>query len=420
MRRVWIALVLALAVLTGGCAPGSGEQPTRLTAVFADTTNLFEGSEVRVLGLTVGEVTDITPSGGTVDVAMAVDADRPLPADVTARLVPTSLLGERVVELSPAYTGGERLADGAVLGPDRTSQPPSVDEVLASFEHFLSSLDRRALADLIDSMAGTLEGQGADLNELIDEGSETVRVLSNSSGDLNALVSELADLNETLATRDERIGDTLEEVSTTLRTVAEERENIVGSVAQLQRLTAQLRPLLDDHGEALVTDLEQLTTSLSTVERNLARVGEAAQGSRELFTGFGRAFDYPAARWNLHNETEDLTGLVTQRVVTRLVGVCLRLDVERCDQASHFSDAVDEAARDRDEGTADLGRVVAGLINSLPREARDQLGEQPLAPPPPDDDPTSPPADGEPPADGSGGDGSDDGGLLDDLLGAGS
>ena len=60
--------------------------------------------------------------------------------------------------------------------------------MLRSFENFLEGLDEETLADLIDVMAATLEGKGTGINQLLDDGAETVRVLVDASDDLNAPV----------------------------------------------------------------------------------------------------------------------------------------------------------------------------------------------------------------------------------------
>jgi phospholipid/cholesterol/gamma-HCH transport system substrate-binding protein len=181
-----VAALLALALVATACT-GNGEPSTTLTAVFPTTNNLFVGSEVRVMGLQVGEVLSIEPRGEVVEVALRVDG-YDVPEDVRAHLEPTSLLGERFVQLSPAYTGGPTFPDGGVLGLDRTAVPVDIDDVLRSFENFLRSLDRDVLATLIDTLADTFAGQGEGLNQLLDQGSESVRVLADSSADLNALV----------------------------------------------------------------------------------------------------------------------------------------------------------------------------------------------------------------------------------------
>lgn len=149
---------LALAVLAAACSILPGQQATAdtvFTGVFPRTANLFVGSEVRVLGLAVGQVTAIQALGDRVEVEMAVDGDRDYPADATVTLQPVSLLGERFAQIDPPYTAGPTLESGAVIPLQRTGIPAEVDEVLRSFEDFLGSLDAGALSDLIDVLADT-------------------------------------------------------------------------------------------------------------------------------------------------------------------------------------------------------------------------------------------------------------------------
>ena len=95
VRRWALALVLCMVAL--GCGETGGEAPRSISAVFPRASNVFVGSEVRVLGVQVGTITEIVPQGDTVRVAMEVSDEQPLPEDVGAALVPTSLLGERVI-----------------------------------------------------------------------------------------------------------------------------------------------------------------------------------------------------------------------------------------------------------------------------------------------------------------------------------
>lgn len=372
-----IALLLVAALLASACNALS-EEAQELTAVFPRTVNLFVGSQVRVLGVEVGQITDIVPDGDHVRVSMTVTDEQSLPADARAHLIPSSLVGERFVQLEPAYTGGPQLADGAVIGPERTTVPTDVDEVLLSFEAFLDGLDPHTLAELVDTLAATLAGQGRGLNELIEGAAGTVRVLSDASDDLTAIVAELADLNEALATRDEQIGPVMEDFSTVLRTLAAEKDEVIDGLDNLQRLTVELRPLLDEHGDPLVGDLEVLTTTLSTVERNLERIGALARNSRRLFFGFGEAFEYPQARLPLQNQTEELETIIGNRLADRLAGVCERLGFPDCADPDFFTPHL-QALRCRDEDPvcaderARLGSALAQAVAALPAEAQEQL-----------------------------------------------
>lgn len=336
-----LTLLLSLVVTTTACSllPGDDVEPLTVTATFDRTANLFVGSEVRVLGLQVGKVTAIEALGDVVEVEMAIDGDREYPADINARLLPVSLLGERLVQLDPPYTGGPTLEDGASIPLEQTAIPAEVDEVLRSFENFLASLDANALAELIDVLADTLDGNGAGLNDLVDSGSDTIRVLADSSVDLNALVDELAGLNETLATREERIGSMLANTSQVLRNLQEDRDLLIGALTELTRATTELEPIVFEHADPLVGDLEVLATALSTVDRNLERVGDAYYGAQLLWNSAGRAIEYEDARLPLDNEAEYLSEFVTERVADRVVGLCLRLDLADC---SELEDLVGE------------------------------------------------------------------------------
>jgi phospholipid/cholesterol/gamma-HCH transport system substrate-binding protein len=403
MRRIRIlAALLVLAVTSTACAIASASDSTTLTAVFPSTNNLFVGSEVRILGLQVGEVLAIEPTGDVVRVELRVDGTE-LPAELRADLKPTSLLGERFVQLGPPYAGGEQFPDGGEVPLSRTSVPVDIDEVLRSFDNFLRSLDRDVLATLIDTLADTFEGQGEGLNQLLDQGSESVRVLADSTEDLNALVAEFATLNETLATRDQVIGRTLDRFSIILTTLIEEREEIIASVANLRRLVVELRPLLDDHTDPLIADLETLATTLSTVERNLDRVGELIRGGRTLFEGAGRAFEFDTGRLALNNQTGRLGEAIQLRLTDRLVGLCIRLDVEEC-QANEFFEPILGAILCAPEGPSCLEQqslvtdYLTEALRSLPPEVIDTLVEESRAEAqavvPPDDAPaeTPPPA----------------------------
>ena len=374
--RPWaLALVVSIAALA--CGQTGGEGPRKISAVFPRASNLFVGSEVRVLGVQVGTITNIVPEGDTVRVAMEVSPEQPLPEGVGAALVPTSLLGERVIQLDPPYTGGPEFS-GDVIPVDRTALPAEVDEVLRSFQAFAAALDEQVLAELIDTAAETLEGQGPGLNRLIDQGAETVEVLDEASGDLNGLVSELGALNQTLATRDEKIGRTLERLSDVMQFFAQEKGNIIGSLEELRRFTAELRPLVDEHTGPLVRDLEVLTTAFSTVDRNMARVEETIYASERLTKRFAPLVsDYENGRTDLYNLTDQLLNVLELRLVERLKGVCLRLDIKECAESDfwelHLPAVTCVGGGACTAAQTSMGEALAVALRELPENGRERL-----------------------------------------------
>src|SRR6185369_5287200 len=85
----------------------------KLVAHFTRAVGVHEGSDVRVLGVKVGSVVSATPEGRTVRVELRYDAKQRIPAGAQAIIVPPSIVSDRYVQLTPAYSGGPTLPDGA-------------------------------------------------------------------------------------------------------------------------------------------------------------------------------------------------------------------------------------------------------------------------------------------------------------------
>jgi phospholipid/cholesterol/gamma-HCH transport system substrate-binding protein len=325
-----LGLLLATLLLAGCIGPFAGPEPKTFDAIFTRSQNLFEGSEIKMLGINIGNVRSLEPEGPYVRAILEIDPDVKLPADAVAEIKPLSFLGERFVQIGPTYTGGPELEEGATIPVERTRVPSEVDEFLASFEEFLDSIEPDTLADLVDVLADTLAGQGDGLNELIDNGSTTIRILNDASDDLVGVADELGQLNETVATRAEQLRTSIRNWEVLFATIADESDIIIEGVGHLQRLTAELRVILDEHADEIVSDLEVLTTTLSTVERNLDRIHVATRGSRKLFEAAERGIDFKNARITLMNRFTQLTPKVTERLALRLAGTCRRLAYDEC------------------------------------------------------------------------------------------
>ena len=70
-----------------------------------------------------------TPLGDRVRITLEYDGDIKLPADAKAVMISPSVVGDRFIQLGPAYTGGPALPDNARLGIDRTAVPVELDDM---------------------------------------------------------------------------------------------------------------------------------------------------------------------------------------------------------------------------------------------------------------------------------------------------
>lgn len=237
----------------------------RFTAYFSSAVGLFSGSDVRVLGVKVGEIDSVTPMGTMVRVVIEVDRDTRLPAEVGAVSVAPSLVSDRYVQLTPAYTGGDQLADGAEIPRERTANPLELDELYESLNRLTTALGPDganadgALSDFIEVQSDVLEGNGATFNQTINELSAAARTLSDSRVDLFATVDNLSTFTAALAANDTQVrqfNDRLADVSDFL---AGERADLAESLQQLSIALGEASVFIRDHRDVLRTNVEKLT-----------------------------------------------------------------------------------------------------------------------------------------------------------------
>ena len=132
-----------------------------------------------------------------------------VPADAKAAVVAPSLVSDRYVQLLPAYTAGPVLQDNAQIGLDRTAVPVELDRISSSLDDLLVALGPTgankdgAFADLLDTGAKNLDGQGQKLHDTNRDLSKALETLSGGRNDLFGTVKNLQAFTTMLATNDE-------------------------------------------------------------------------------------------------------------------------------------------------------------------------------------------------------------------------
>ena len=386
LRRLLPVVVAALAAaLLPACSGGGGAPGYELTAFFDKAVSLYEDSDVKILGLSSGTVDEIKVVGTKVRVRMTIDGDQPLPADVKATIVPFSLIGERYVQLFPAWTPGqERIAPGAVIPVERTTIPTEPDEALAALKKLLDSLDPDATGRLVHNLAEDLDGNGQGLNDALRGLADLTGTLASKDAELVGIIEHFDRFTATLRTREQRLGQVMDQFATATKVLADERANIGKLVDALARLSADGLDLVAEHGGRLDRDLTTLTRLLQSVRANLDAVtllldatpvtvaGPEFDGTR----GLAGAYDAKYHHLDLRNATSPTVAQLLD-AIGGAVGiplpevVCIPgLDVD-CQPTMSSTTSVSFAGRDgrRDRGPAPvrtlarLGRIAAGALS---------------------------------------------------------
>ena len=164
-------VVLVLAVTALVAFVFGGEHQKTLTADFPRTVSLYEGSDLRVLGVPIGKVDSVTPSGTQVVVTMHYDADVQIPADAKAVIISPSIVGDRFVQL---------MEDSDVLFRALVARREAVHDLLVSSTTLSKELTRlieQSRADLEPALAH-LENVVAVLNKNEDNLDSSLRLMA--------------------------------------------------------------------------------------------------------------------------------------------------------------------------------------------------------------------------------------------------
>lgn len=214
---------------------------TELTAYFDAAPGLYQGDEVRVLGVKVGTVTRIETADDRVAVHLRVQPGQKVPAGARAAIVSPSLVSGRFVQLAPVWTEGPTLEDGGEIPVERTAIPVSFDEVKQELTDLATALgprskaDKGSLADVIGTLDANLSrGNSRDLRSALTQLHDAASALSSGRSDLFATVRHLNTFTRTLAVHDAAVGGFTTELDNVSTVLSDNRKQLGAAVRELQ------------------------------------------------------------------------------------------------------------------------------------------------------------------------------------------
>ena len=173
-------------------------QQNSITAYFENSNGLFPGDDVRVLGVPVGKVTRIEPQPDRAKVTFTVDRAVDIPADAKAAILSPQLVTGRAIQLTPVYTGGPAMPDGAVIPQERTVVPVEWDDFRNQLQRLTDLLQPTepggvsTLGAFVNTAADNLRGQGGSIRDTVIKLSQTLSTLGDHSDDIFATFTNLS------------------------------------------------------------------------------------------------------------------------------------------------------------------------------------------------------------------------------------
>jgi phospholipid/cholesterol/gamma-HCH transport system substrate-binding protein len=271
-RAIAVALAVVLLTATFFFVRGGDDESKTVTAHFPRAVSIYVGSDVRILGVNIGRVTAVTPEGNSVRVDMKYDAQYHVPDDAKAVIVTPTLVADRFVQLTPAWSDGDQLmADDADIALPDTAVPVELDRIYASLRDLSEALGPNGvnkngtLDHVLEAGAHALKGKGKLGNEMLTNLAAAAQTFGEGSGDLFATVSQLAQFTGTLADNDKVVRAFIKDLAGVSSQLVDERTEIQGALSAVAQAVGTVKTFVHDNREALVTDVEKLTSVMKTI-----------------------------------------------------------------------------------------------------------------------------------------------------------
>lgn len=302
--KLGLAVALVVLLIAGVVAVTRTSHASRVTVVgyFDNSNGIYTGDHVVILGVPVGTIDKIEPQPFRSKITFSFDEKYKVPADAKAVILSPNLVTARTVQLTPAYTGGPTLADGAVIPQDRTAVPVEFDQFRDQLEKLAETLQPTepggvsTLGAFVNTAADNLRGQGANIRESLIKVSQAFSALGDNSESLFGTVKNLAilvsalqdssdvlrQLNHNLAAATGLLANDPNEVGAAIRDLGDVADDVGAFVAENRDTLGTTSDKLAAVTDLLVDNLDQVEQVLHIAPstfQNFLNIYQPAQGS---------------------------------------------------------------------------------------------------------------------------------------------
>jgi phospholipid/cholesterol/gamma-HCH transport system substrate-binding protein len=254
---------------TAGRGPGA----FTIKAQLPDVNNVERNSRVRVGDVTVGSVTKIERQGWHALLTMTVDSDVELPANATAKIGQTSLLGTLHVELAPPKNAAPRgrLRDGSFIPLSSAGAYPSTEQTLAAVSLFLNGGGIGQISDITQTLSTAFAGREDDLRSLIQQLDQFTAHLNDQTDGIIAATNSLNTLAGQFADQKPVLDKAIRTIPDALGVLKQERKSLADALDLFGKFGALAADSVNQTKENLVKELKDL----GPVLQSLADAGPA-------------------------------------------------------------------------------------------------------------------------------------------------
>ena len=287
---------LMIAGTTAGCAwnglnslplpgtVGTGDDAWTVQIEMPDVTTLTGNARVRVADVNVGTVRDIAVEGDHALVTVSLEPNVELPANTTAKIGQTSLLGSAHLELNPPLTepAHGQLQDGDRIPLARASEYPTTEQTLSTLSFVLTGGGIGKIEEINNELGNALEGREDAIRNLLGNVQSFLDRLNTQRDDIIRALEGLDRFTQRVAEDKDTLDAAVRTLDPTLRVVNEKRDDLTTALESLGHLSEAANRVITSNRDELDANLRDLQPVL----QGLADAGPALPSSLSVAATF--------------------------------------------------------------------------------------------------------------------------------------
>jgi phospholipid/cholesterol/gamma-HCH transport system substrate-binding protein len=269
---------LATAVLVVTIGNLSFGDSREYKAEFTDATGVNKGDDIRVAGVRVGTVDDVEIIDRTrALISFTVDERTSVNGGTNASIRYRNLVGQRYISLTQEVGDTQRLPAGTTIPVSRTRPALDLTVLFNGFKPLFQALSPEDVNQLSFELIQVFQGEGGTLEGLLAHTASVTDTLADRDQVIGELIDNLSLVLDHVADRDEQLTRLIQSFRTLVGGLKQDRNAILGSLEDVSALSVETASLIDGIREPFVKDIKELRTVAGNIDKNKAELDRALQ-----------------------------------------------------------------------------------------------------------------------------------------------
>jgi phospholipid/cholesterol/gamma-HCH transport system substrate-binding protein len=325
-----------------------------------------------MLGIKVGKIDKVTPHGTSVEVRMEYDSKYKLPADAIAVIIPPSIVSDRYVQLAPVYQGGRVLPDDGDIPLARTASPAELDDIYKALDTLATALGPQGankppasgkngpLSDLVNVLAANLKGSGTQLGQTLGDLSQATQTLANNREDLFGTVKNLQAFSDALQKSDVQVRKFNAQLAQVAGDLADERQSLAAALHNLSAALTDVSAFVKKNQASFHVDVASLKVVTNVLVKQKAALDETLAVAPTALANLGHTYNPSSGTLDVRSNLDSLTD---PAVICGMLQALGQLPTALSDPITKTCTAIATQLKTTLDG---LAKLVSGITDSLP------------------------------------------------------